>query len=72
MGGTIRIWRYDDLDRVVTLANQLNAGELLNSYTYAFKTKGLRSRWTQHDPVDCERPRSRFLPQLARQATSAA
>jgi len=31
---------------VVTLANQLNAGELVNSYTYAFNTKGLRNKVT--------------------------
>jgi len=30
----------------VTLANQLNAGESLSSYTYAFNTKGLRSKVT--------------------------
>ncbi|MBN1919351.1 MAG: hypothetical protein JW889_15730 [Verrucomicrobia bacterium] len=30
----------------MTLADKINAGELLSSYTHAFDTKGLRSRVT--------------------------
>ncbi len=39
-------YTYDDIDRLVVLANRTNQGVLLNRYAYAFNNKGLRSKMT--------------------------